>query len=430
MRIFNLALVLSLTFQFFVAWADDAASPEEFASNNGTSQVLTPDLILKSPTGAPLSGVINTKIEACNATSKTAHTFCLSEFNPKIQAASGMIGVLLSGAMALKSTSQSCQKYSQALKIAEIALAAYNTMCTAAQMRCESSCGEGQKEMETSATQLSAVPVATDGGAAQTDAAVVRTSSKFLIKQLQVCNGYKMNLAAAGVGLMNVLKQSSLSNTCKEATTVADCSKDPTNPACAAAQVDCSKVESQSNIQCVCQRAPNTAGCPGAIGQSGILPTGGGSDGSSSGQSADKINPPNLNGLNSVPGGAGTSAPTGSGGSLAGGGSGGGGGGGSDSLGGANNKAGGADGKKEKMLNPNILSGYEGGGGGGRSGGGRGDSPNSAYNAYLPGGAKDPSRGLASKTSGQGEVTAAGSKSNWEKVSDRYKDNKPSLMGP
>jgi hypothetical protein len=96
----------------------------------------------------------------------------------------------------------------------------------------------------------------------------------------------------------------------------------------------------------------------------------------------------------------------------------------------ADRKAGAADASKSK-LNTNILSGYDGGGGGGGSRGGGGSSSNkdSQYNAYLPGGAKDPSRGIASKTFANGEITGSGSKSNWEKVHERYTDNKPTLLG-
>ena len=91
-----------------------------------------------------------------------------------------------------------------------------------------------------------------------------------------------------------------------------------------------------------------------------------------------------------------------------------------------------ADGKVSKGLNTNILSGMDGGGGGGGGsrGGGRVDPSLSAYQAYMPGGAKDPSRGVASKTFGNGQVTASGSKSNWEKVRERYRENKPTLAGP
>lgn len=233
-----------------------------------------------------------------------------------------------------------------------------------------------------------------------------------------------MNLAAAGVGLMNVVKQSGMASQC-QAQTATDCTKDPTNVACKTAAIDCTKAENSSNTQCICMANPASPGCAGYTGQSTAYPTASATTTPTATDSSTAV--PNLGGVDS---GVTAGAASGSGsGSAALGSSGGGGGGGLGSGGtNANAKAGGADGKKEKM-SANILSGYEGGGGGGGRGGGSG-SVNSAYNAYLPGGAKDPSRGLASQTFGNGEVTAAGSKSNWEKVSERYMDNKPTLVGP
>jgi hypothetical protein len=381
---------------------------------------------------------LNASIQSCNEAAKTAHTYCLAQINPKIQTAAGLIGVLLSGAGALKSTSESCQKYNQALKIAEAALTAYNGMCSAGQMSCETACDETKTQLATTKgiveKKRDAAQAAGPSGTAVYNAAVadlgqISTAEGALVTELSVCKGYKMNLAAAGVGLMNVIKQSTVASTCQGTTTVADCTKDPTNPACVnTTNVDCSKPENQSQTQCICQRAPGTAGCPGATGQNAFAAPSSNSN-SLSGNSAEKLPTPNFNGTDSsLPSPTGGASAGGAG--LAGGGSGGGGGGGLGS-GGQNAKAGTADGKKEKGMNTNILSGYDGGGGGG--GGSRGggyNASNSAYNAYLPGGAKDPTRGLASQTFGNGQVTGAGSKSNWEKISERYKDSKPTLIGP
>jgi hypothetical protein len=84
---------------------------------------------------------------------------------------------------------------------------------------------------------------------------------------------------------------------------------------------------------------------------------------------------------------------------------------------------------KKGSLNTNILSDYDGGGGGARGSGGGGSGGGSGYNAYMPGQRKDPSRALASQNAISSQVTSAGSKSNWEKVTERYTENKPTLMG-
>ena len=88
----------------------------------------------------------------------------------------------------------------------------------------------------------------------------------------------------------------------------------------------------------------------------------------------------------------------------------------------------GGAGKAVSKVNTNILSGEGGGGGGGGGsfGGGSGSSRD-ALRQYLPGGKRDPAQIAAQAVSK--EVTSQGGKSNWEKITDRYRDNKPSLLG-
>jgi len=114
---------------------------------------------------------------------------------------------------------------------------------------------------------------------------------------------------------------------------------------------------------------------------------------------------------------AGTPAPVGGGGGAGLGGGGGGSGSGRDP---ADDKSG------QKGLNANILSG-SGGGGGGGGWGSRGGEDSKGYRSYLPGGEKDPNK-MAGQQSWTKEVTGQGGKSNWEKVKDRYRDNKSTLL--
>lgn len=60
------------------------------------------------------------------------------------------------------------------------------------------------------------------------------------------------------------------------------------------------------------------------------------------------------------------------------------------------------------------------------TGGGGGSS--SQYREYLPGGTKDPNKGIAGQEMLVREVTGPGGKSNWEKVKNRYRDNKNTLL--
>ena len=78
-------------------------------------------------------------------------------------------------------------------------------------------------------------------------------------------------------------------------------------------------------------------------------------------------------------------------------------------------------------MNANILGGEAGGSGGGGGGGWNGGDGDPALRKYLPGGERDPSS-MAGKAMIK-EVTSQGGKSNWEKVRERYRDNKPTLLG-
>jgi hypothetical protein len=460
MKIINLIGFLFIISQTAPGFAQEGAVPvlkaEDLAPIQVDNSALTKSLsdmpsvksVVTSEYGSSMTGQVVKAITSCQSSSSTAKTSCLTELNPKIQAASGMIGLLLSGIGSMTSTADSCGKYNKALKLAETALTTYNGMCSAGQLSCVSSCENGTADLEgvikairgkieadnlalakaSEAVPANAALVAklkADIAAEQNDIVSLNKEETDLSSKLRTCQGYKMNLAAASVGLMNVVKQSGMASTC-QAQIGTDCTKDPNNVACKAASLDCTKAENSSNTQCICLANPTSPGCAGYTGQSTAFPTA--TRGADPTAKDASVGTPNLSGVDS-----GVTAGAVGGGSAGGssglGGTGGGGGGGLGGGGTNANAKSGADGKSQKA-SANILSGYEGGGGGGgRSGGGRGDY-DSAYKAYMPGGAKDPSRGIASKTFGNGEVTAAGSKSNWEKVSERYMDNKPTLMGP
>lgn len=75
--------------------------------------------------------------------------------------------------------------------------------------------------------------------------------------------------------------------------------------------------------------------------------------------------------------------------------------------------------------------GYEGGGGaaGSRNGNGSGkDSPGFDLRAFLPGGKKDPKRGLASAGYADQSITAANGLTNFEKVTKRMNQKQPELL--
>lgn len=183
--------------------------------------------------------------------------------------------------------------------------------------------------------------------------------------------------------------------------------------------------------ECICKANPRTPGCsnqyqkPGENGASRFAGTDAGTRSISSERGAPNLGGPDIPTLENVKNEAGTGGPGGVG-APSGGGAGLGGSGGFGSGGGS-----GKDPVAKKGLDANIISsggGGGGGGGGGAWGGVGGAGNNDKYRAYLPGGAKDPNKGMAGQQSWTREVTGQGGKSNWEKVKDRYRDNKNTLL--
>jgi hypothetical protein len=435
---FIFALLFSIPHFAFAEGAETSQSAAEAALAR-LSQI---QFVPKSTTYNTINPTpqIKAQIEKCRSAASLAETACIGNLSPHIQTAAGVLGGLLTMVNKAKmSTSESCEKYSGGLATAEKAIAAFNLACSAAQWNCDSSCTALMQITKTAALQKMLPPpdgisVALETNYYTADQAQLNSMQADFKNQEGICQGYKINIASAGVTLLGMLAQTGLQKTCGDATTTLDCKdeKNKADPKCATAamKVDCSLEANVNTTGCICERNPNLKGCPQASGLSG--PSAPNFNGTvTNNDNLPTPKPPTLTAGPEAPGiGAPSSGSSpGSSGLAAGGGGGGSGGGGGFGTGNSA-KAGSADGKT-KALNTNILSGYDGGGGGGggsRGGSGRGDD--SAYKAYLPGGAKDPSRGLASKTFGNGEVTAAGSKSNWEKVRERYQDNKPSLMGP
>jgi hypothetical protein len=348
---------------------------------------------------------LETSVKSCTSAGQMAR-ICLTDVSPHIQTAIGLIGTLIGTVKKSQSMSstQVCEKQKEGMATAQKYLALYNAACALAQARCATSCEGLKKKFDTAAGKYAELKSA----ALKADPMVV------------MCQGYKLNMAAAGVSLLNMLTETGKMASCDNVTTVVDCAKDPYNTQCAKT-LDCSKTENFQQTQCICQRTPTAAGCGGYAGTTNGMPSA--STPSSSGKSADPTigsgvgttdsNP--IAGINGSGGGGASSL----GGVGAGGGA-------SGLSGGAAGKGGGADAsKKEKALNANILGGFDGGGGGGgsRSAASVG---NSAYKDYLPGGAHDPN-GAAVKVYGNGQVTSGGSKSIWEKVSERYWEAKPTL---
>lgn len=363
-------------------------------------------------------------LQYCKMSAMGAKAACIGVSSPFVLKGIAMVNGLTAAVGYSKSATDVCQKVDKTMKDVQKVMTAYNAACGGAMMACDKTCPTLATDIAACSAQMSTVGVAATGGVPAAATARMNTLaslSKTVAAQVKYCSAdYKWNLGSAMAGLLTTMNAQKSASGCKDATTTENNQN----------LVDCSDPKNKSNTTCICMRNPGTAGCGnanlfagtptvGAAGGSGndgsnlTLPTG---DGSSGG---DGANPLAALGKSSSGSGGGNSLAPGSGG------------GGSGGLCGSGS---GVDGKEKttgtKGLNTNILSGTDGGGGGGS----RGFSGSSSYQAYLPGGEKDPSRGVASQAPAAAlaaQVSAAGSKSNWEKVNDRYREAKSSLVpGP
>lgn len=390
---------------------------------------------------------------SCQGAQSRAAMVCIADNSESLSDGITLINGLLSagGAASIYDT---CTTFGKAMDIGQKALAAYTAACTVMRQPCVFYCGDVKAalvKMSAALKKVGTAGVCETGGSvpstgnpatAALDASCKIAYTKFAaalpkvesaikaeldegnIKstggKLSRCDRkYWQNVASAGVGILQ------LANSLKKGK---ECEEDSSALAATAAET-CS-ISTNANLpECICLANPRTAGCSNGLSGVGELNAGSGQivtgqavtgdatvgslgkDSTSGISQAEK-----LGGSGSEGGGVG--APTGGGPSL--GSIGGGSGGGVGEKG-----AGGGSG-----LNTDILSGAGGGGGGGGYGGYKsGSDAGKGLRSYLPGGAKDPSRGLAGQGVGSKEVTGQAGKSNWEKVRDRYIDNKNSLIG-
>ncbi|MGZ3747701.1 MAG: hypothetical protein ACXWRE_10025 [Pseudobdellovibrionaceae bacterium] len=410
--------------------------------------------------------------ESCKNREGKASYFCRESRNPGIKTFLMTAQVLMAGVSGM---ADACGKFGKLMDAGNKALTAYQAVCSSARGACLSSCDDAVKNVQDAkknleavfkngtayagtkkAAALSAVSAATAANNSflaqkkqkEADAygAVIenykkqkalldqsleneltkKNDSMSIADKQSTCDGYAKELAASALGIASMIKSYSQANKCNKNTTNA-----ALNPNVTPTPVDCTvAANKQTNMTCICQDAPRTPGCNTAgldsslaakeatamraAGGSDYLPSKAASttgiDGGSGGQ-LSLASKSDGGGGGSLPG-----APTGGGAA------------GIDGGGGGSGAPGSQAANKSSSLNTNILAGEGGGGGGGGWGGYGSDNEGKGLRQYLPGGAKDP-RALAGQGVANKEVTSQGGKSNWEKVRDRYRDNKPSLLG-
>lgn len=407
--------------------ADDAALGARMRGNpfvpdgpNGpdASQVQIKSMMQCSGAGDTLSDPkVKALLAKCRNSAQTAGYACIESLSPKIQGGLAVISGLASG-LSVMSPNQACSKKSEIYEVAKGVLGAYNLACGGLQWACESDCKDALVAIE------KVVPVETTPGSRSADKEFARTSA---VQCESVCSGYKWNLAAGAASIAALVKKVSDAKKCESDTEAAKrlaCQANPLAPGCTQ-KTDCSKTENATLVECICLKSPRATGCPGADtgnrAGSEVVTTAA----PKTGTAEPKVADPNIQvtqdlAAKSSGGFSGSAGPGG----LAGVG-------GGSSGPAAAQKGGGADGTKgsQKLATDILDSSGSGGGGGWRTSGGGGYDSRSNLRAYMPGGSKDPSRNPSSQTVLTKEVTGAGGEDNWKKVSDRYRDNKPTLKG-
>ncbi|MEZ0390961.1 MAG: hypothetical protein ACAH59_02015, partial [Pseudobdellovibrionaceae bacterium] len=180
----------------------------------------------------------NIAIGSCNSKGVTANEYCLANSNPDIHKGMLLINALLGAQGVVQSTSEGCQTYNKAMGLAKMALSGYSATCSAVQTPCQLSCSSAKSQIEATKTATSKYNNSDPGTMAAIRSEAER-SSLLADQAIAKCESYKWALASAGLGLYNVIKESSANKNCEKKTTVADCAKNPNNPACAKA-IDCS----------------------------------------------------------------------------------------------------------------------------------------------------------------------------------------------
>lgn len=379
--------------------------------------------------------------ENCHTAQNKAASICLECNNSSLAGTLGMANTIMAGAGAM-GVSDQCSKVGKAMTIASAGLSAYSAACGLVKAGCGMTCGratKGLSGMKNASESLTLLCTPTPGPTVKAGIAKCsELTSKLNGNKTQLVAAINKELAVGTLGtvagkgercareygklaISALAGAAQLVNSAKQAE---QCKKETeaTAQAAADAPLDCKDAKNASMPECICELNPRNPGCSNGLSKSasgfdspfdGRLPT----SESSPDTTIGDIKPIDTGGGLGIDGKPSAGA---SGAAAAGGGSGGsfGGGGGSD----GSAAAAGAGGEQ-------YPAGYSmdasGGGGGGGWNSGTGSEEN--LEKFLPGGKEDPNAMAGNEF--PSDVTTESGKSNWDKVRDRYSDNKRSLMG-
>lgn len=392
------------------SWVPEACDPESFKGQLDQQD--------------PKKSEHEKAVQACHDEVKKSDTACQPGSNPNAQQAQNQANQYQQNTnQSAQQTSGSgsgqsnnCGGFGDLMKNMQPPLQQYQGDCNGAKSVCQSTCSKKAEESKKACDSIIVKDQKTkmQKQACERNAAGVKACTK---KTAAACEKYSQQVAAIAAALMNGLMQMMQMQKCQEDQGL-DCTKDPTNPQCLKDDsVNCSKPEHYANPQCICQVNPNAGGCPGADSAKAAQMPGrdpysndnGATDGT---PTTSPTTDAGLDGNRRKNAGAGA------------GGSGSGFGGGSGGSGGARGAEAAAAGAGQKPANPDILAGDYGGGGGGRGGmgGGYPEVTDSGMGRALK------NADLRKTASAGGALTGANGRSNWQKVRERYRDNRSSLM--
>lgn len=386
---------------------------------------------------------------SCGQGYSNAATTCLEKWSPRAPVIASQIHAV-TNTIGMMSTSNACSELTKGINKVNTLLTGWQTACASMRGVCMTRCSSGLKEMDAFITKANNLVTTIDEAIGA--GICTGVTSNCVVAS---CNSVKTNMTTTVIKLASDEKAIKLASNPKanvdfsQMSTIGDreesCARfsdqianigmsmmnnylmkqasDKCNQQSSAGALDCNLPENQENPTCICKNNPRNAACAKTLAAGVALAAGGndvhtqkstGSGAAPGGGSSGFDGPSGSLDGNSLPG-----APMGGGGSGLGGSAGGG--------GGANADGGAA----QKRLNANIYNGFEGGSGGGSARLSFANSSESDTEAatrlrkYMP--AQKGEAAVGQSLFDTAQVTGKG-KSNWEKIRQRYNDNRQNLI--
>lgn len=368
--------------------------------------------------------------EDCLNGQASAATMCMEGLSPDIANTASSVNSTLG--QLTSSVSNTCSNFSNAMDIAKAGLTAFSGSCATAQGVCKASCSKAQSGLTslqakakaalttvkctdtantTCASALSSYTTALNSALTQAAAEQAATDETSVAGKLKTCTDkYSKQLSSAMQGILGMVAGLLQGNQCEEET-------DGTTTEVAGTVADtCILAENATLPECICKANPLTVGCSTALSYSKTSTqqlSGGLEDKNSTSTTTDSTSLDSGTTMQQAemsPSEGGVGAPVGGGGA---------------GIGGSSVGQGGAKAEAavKKGLDANILAGTSGGGSTGKW-----SAATDKLRQYLPGGKKDPAMNVAGQQAWTKEVTSEGGKSNWDKVKDRYRENRATLL--